>query len=213
MGSAHSDRRPRTRRGIRAVQTRAHLHVRVGRGSVPCAGVEDRYKAYFPVTAEAFFWAMGHVLSRSFASHPQLGLAPFIDLINHDASASHPELAWDEDEAEDEREYFYYVTSSQGGKVRTPAPASNKRVPYQGAVRPQRKKPWLPTGLWMTSARGACGVTCTLGCEWPPNRRSHTPGVVCKVLIAKGPPLLGPKVGTKQRTPGCVDDAVGAAST
>mmetsp|Transcript_4287 Transcript_4287/g.9311 ORF Transcript_4287/g.9311 Transcript_4287/m.9311 type:complete len:378 (+) Transcript_4287:138-1271(+) len=55
-------------------------------------GAEERYKKYFPLTADDFFWAMGQVLSRSFASHPQLALIPFIDLLNHQAGADHPEL-------------------------------------------------------------------------------------------------------------------------
>jgi len=79
-------------------------------------GAAERYNKYFPITAEDVFWSMGHVLSRSFASHPQLGLAPFIDLCNHCGDASHPELAWDDDGTSVTSEYFYFVTNARAGQ-------------------------------------------------------------------------------------------------
>mmetsp|Transcript_37754 Transcript_37754/g.52427 ORF Transcript_37754/g.52427 Transcript_37754/m.52427 type:complete len:347 (-) Transcript_37754:140-1180(-) len=79
-------------------------------------GVEGRYKDFFNIDSAGFLWAMGHVLSRSFSSHPQLGLAPFIDLLNHHPAASHPELVQVQEE-EGVEEFFYYVTSAKDGEV------------------------------------------------------------------------------------------------
>eukprot|EP00798_Chlamydomonas_sp_ICE-L_P031187 gene31187-6332_t len=56
-------------------------------------GAAERYKKYFPLTPECFFWAMGQVLSRSFATaDSDLVLLPFVDMLNHKAGADHPEL-------------------------------------------------------------------------------------------------------------------------
>ena len=54
-------------------------------------GAVQRYGRFFPLTASDFLWAMGHVLSRSFASTPSLSLIPLVDLCNHRAGADHPE--------------------------------------------------------------------------------------------------------------------------
>lgn len=37
--------------------------------------MEERYQKFCPITAEDFFWGMGHVLSRSYGSHPQVSAA------------------------------------------------------------------------------------------------------------------------------------------
>ncbi|GAX75519.1 hypothetical protein CEUSTIGMA_g2962.t1 [Chlamydomonas eustigma] len=55
-------------------------------------GAADRYNAYFNLTPDAFFWAMGQVLSRSFSSHSSLALLPLIDMCNHKAECDHPDM-------------------------------------------------------------------------------------------------------------------------
>jgi len=46
----------------------------------------------------------------------QLGLAPFIDLLNHNVTASAPELAWDEEVEEAQRDFWYFVTAVEDGE-------------------------------------------------------------------------------------------------
>mmetsp|Transcript_12367 Transcript_12367/g.25987 ORF Transcript_12367/g.25987 Transcript_12367/m.25987 type:complete len:337 (-) Transcript_12367:219-1229(-) len=112
-------------------------------------GAEDRYKKHFPITAQDFFWAMGHVLSRSFASHPQLGLAPMIDLCNHSGAACHPELAWGD---EDQSEYFYFVTSARGGQTAPLGAGEELFIKYvEGNVPPKEafmSYGFVPEELW-----------------------------------------------------------------
>ncbi len=53
------------------------------------------------------------VISRAFSSHPDLALAPFIDLMNHRAGADHPEPVRVNSDEEDDT--YFYVTSAKDG--------------------------------------------------------------------------------------------------
>ena len=65
------------------------------------------------VTEETYFWALGMVISRAFNSHPELGLAPLIDLMNHKQGADHPEPVRVNGDEEDD--ICFYVTSAAAG--------------------------------------------------------------------------------------------------
>eukprot|EP00976_Prorocentrum_cordatum_P049337 995876-Prorocentrum_minimum.AAC.2 len=101
---------------------------------------------------------MGHVLSRSFASHPQLGLAPMIDLCNHSATASHPELAWG-DEQDQSGEYFYMVTSAREGRTAPLSAGEELLIKYVESNVPPKEAfmsyGFVPPELWAAADASA----------------------------------------------------------
>jgi hypothetical protein len=62
--------------------------------------------------------------------HTQLGMAPFIDLLNHNVKASAPELAWDETLDESMRDYWYFVTAVEDGVCVAMQPGDELCVSY-----------------------------------------------------------------------------------
>lgn len=68
--------------------------------------VERTYGDLLRISADDFFWAIGQVLSRSFGAAQDLGLAPYIDLLNHKQGAHKPALV------DVHGEPYVYVTSS-----------------------------------------------------------------------------------------------------
>mmetsp|Transcript_1208 Transcript_1208/g.2885 ORF Transcript_1208/g.2885 Transcript_1208/m.2885 type:complete len:353 (-) Transcript_1208:17-1075(-) len=121
-----------------------------------CDALHQRHAKYFrsEVTPETYFWAMGMVLSRAFSSHPQLGLAPLIDSMNHRAGADHPEPVRVNGEEEDDT--YFYVTAARDGFPAALAAGDELCIRYVDAGT-SPKDAWLsygfvPPELWTPGA-------------------------------------------------------------
>lgn len=111
-----------------------------------CEALHKRHKQYFrsEVTPETYFWAMGMVVSRAFSTHPQLGLAPFIDTMNHAAGADHPEPV--RVNADEEEDIYFYVTAARDGFPAALKPGEELCIQYiDGRTAP--KEAWLSYGF------------------------------------------------------------------
>ena len=93
------------------------------------------------------------VISRAFSSHPELGLAPFIDLMNHRAGTDHPEpVRVNSDEDDD---VFFYVTSANDGYPAALVAGDELSIQYiDGRATPKEaflSYGFVPPELWTPS--------------------------------------------------------------
>lgn len=66
---------------------------------VQCRGLHKSFGDVLGLSCEDIVWGLGHVMSRAFGTTPDVGLAPFIDMINHQQHAAKPAgIIMDDDE-------------------------------------------------------------------------------------------------------------------
>ncbi|PNH11431.1 hypothetical protein TSOC_001791, partial [Tetrabaena socialis] len=86
----------------------------------------QRYGRHLGVEVEDVVWAMGQVLSRSFGRDPHIGLAPYIDLLNHRAGSPLPGGFLDEQDGLP----YAFVQSSHFGETRELAAGDEVYISY-----------------------------------------------------------------------------------
>jgi len=130
---------------VEAMQTRESLRVHSD-------ALYERYAPYFrsEVTADTYFWALGMVVSRAFSSHPELGLAPLIDIMNHRGGADHPEPV--RMNGEDEDDIVFYVTSARNSFPAALGAGEELHIQYVGANTTPKESflsyGFVPSELW-----------------------------------------------------------------